>query len=121
MRRFVVALAVVALASGSLMAAEIRGTLKKIEPSKNRIIVTVKDEDRIIEMVPKTQVYTLVSVGRPRRGNVQLQQSTQGITVLQTGMFVTVQTQDRDGVEMATEIREDSVSTSGGRRRLLRR
>ena len=119
MRRFVVALAVVALTSGSLLAAEIRGTLKKIEPTKNCIVITVNDKDRTIEMAPKSQVYTLVSVGRIRRGT-QLQQSTQGITALQTGMFVTVQTRDRDGVEMATEIREDSTATSG-RRRLLRR
>jgi hypothetical protein len=122
MRRFVVAVAVVAIASGSLMAAEVRGTLKKVEPSKNRVVVTVNNEDRVIETTPKTQVYTLVTVGRGRRASTQLQQNTQGLTALQTNMFVTVQTSDRDGVETATEIREDSTTTAaGGRRRLLRR
>jgi hypothetical protein len=123
LRRFVVALAVVALTSGSLVAAEIRGALKKIDPAKNCLVVTVNNEDRLIEMSPKAPVYTLVSVGRPRRATMQLQQSSQGLTALQPGMYVTVQTRERDGIEMATEIREDSTTTSssGGRRRLLRR
>jgi len=123
LRRSIVAVAVVALASGSLLAAEIRGTLKKIEPSRNCIIVTVADQDRTIEMSPKAPVYSLVSVGRPRRATVQLQQTGQGmqaLNALQPGTFVTVQTQNRDGIETATEIREDSVSTSSGRRRLRR-
>ena len=47
MRRFVAAVAVAAIASGSLMAAEVRGTLRKIEQSKNRIVVTVNNEDRV--------------------------------------------------------------------------
>jgi hypothetical protein len=122
MRRFVVAVAVVALTSGSLLAAEIRGTLKKVELSKNRIVVTVKNEDRIIEMSPKAPVYTLVSVGRPRRATLQLQQNDRGLAALQPGMLVTVQTEDREGMEMAREVREDSTTTSsGGRRRLLLR
>jgi hypothetical protein len=108
------------IASGGLLAAEIRGTLKKVDPSRNCILVTVGDEERKIELAPKTQVYTLVTVGRRRRASVQLQQNPDGINSLQPGMFVTVQTRDRDGVEMATEIRQDNSGYSGsgrGRRR----
>src|SRR5262249_17786026 len=42
-RRFVLALSVLVIGSGSLMADELRGTIKKVSPTKNSITLTVND------------------------------------------------------------------------------
>jgi hypothetical protein len=125
-RRLVLALAVLVLASGSLMADEFRGTIKKISPSKNCITVTVDNQDQIIEVSKTTPLYDLVTVttGRRRRASTQtqLQQIGQGLSALQTGMFVIVTTEERDGVQVATQIQQDQPTySSGGRGRRGRR
>jgi hypothetical protein len=126
-RRFVLALAVLVIASGSLMADEIRGTIKKVSPNKNSITLTVNDQDQVIEVSKSTPVYDMVSVtvGRRRRASTQtqLQQIGQGPSALQPGMFVIVTTENRDGVQSATQIQQDqqNFSSGGGRTRRLRR
>jgi hypothetical protein len=125
-RRLLLALSVLVIGSGSLMAEEIRGTIKKISPTKNCITITVNDQDQIIEVGKNTPLYDLVTVttGRRRRASTQtqLQQVGQGLSALQTGMFVIVTTEDRDGVQVATQIQQDQQNySSGGRGRRIRR
>jgi len=125
-RRFVLALSVLVIASGSLMADEFRGTIKKISPTKNSITLTVNDQDQVIEVGKNTPVLDLVSVtvGRRRRASTQtqLQQVGQGLSPLQQGSFVVVTTEERDGVQVATQIQQqDQPSYSSGGRRRLRR
>ena len=127
-RRFVLALSVLVIASGSLMADELRGTIKKISPKKNSITLTVNDQDQVIEVGKNTPFYELVSftTGRRRRTSTQtqLQQVGQGLTPLQTGMFVLVTTEERDGVPVATQVQQmgdQASNSSGGRGRRFRR
>ena len=128
-RRFVLALSVLVIGSGSLMADELRGTIKKVSPTKNSITLTVNDQDQVIEVSKNTPLYDLVSVttGRRRRASTQtqLQQIGQGLKALQTGMFVIITTEDRDGVQVATQIQQDQQNqlnnSSGGRARRFRR
>jgi hypothetical protein len=117
-RRLVLALSVLAIGSGSLMADEFRGTIKKISPTKNCITITVNDQDQIIQVGKTTPIYELVTVGRRRRASTQLQQVGQGLAPLQKGMFVIVTTEERDGEQVATQIQEDQgLYSSGGRSR----
>jgi hypothetical protein len=125
-RRYVLALSVLVIGSGSLLADEFRGTIKKISPTKNSIILTVNDQDQIIEVGKNTPLFDLVTVtvGRRRRASTQtqLQQVGQGLSPLQQGMFVVVTTEERDGIQVATQIQQDPQSySSGGRGRRLRR
>ena len=127
-RRFVLALSVLVIASGSLMADELRGTIKKISPNKNCITITVNDQDQIIEISKNTPFYDLVTVttGRRRRASTQtqLQQVGQGLTPLQTGMYIVVTTEERDGVQVATQVQQmgdQASNSSGGRGRRFRR
>lgn len=125
-RRFVLALSVLVIGSGSLLADEFRGTIRKISPNKQCITITVNDQDQIIEVGKNTPTYELVSftTGRRRRATTQtqLQQVGQGLAPLQNGMFVIVTTEERDGVQVATQIQMgDQGSYSPGRGRRGRR
>ena len=120
-RKLVLALSVLAIGSGGLMADEIRGTIKKISPSKNCITITANNQDQIIEVGKNTPIYDLVTVGRRRRASTQLQQIGTGLTPLQTGMSVIVTTEERDGMQVATQIQEDQQIYSSGRGRRGRR
>jgi hypothetical protein len=122
LRRIVLALMGMALFSGSLLAEEFRGTIRKLE--KNTITLRVGDQDRTFEVASTTPVYGTVNVTvRRRRVQQQQQQVGQGVEALQRGDLVTVTTERRDGVETVTQIRTDNNYSSGGggRRRLLRR
>jgi hypothetical protein len=120
-RRYVLALTALVICSGSLLAEDLSGTIRKVDTARNCIILTVGDQDRTIEVAPKAPVYMLETVGRRRRATTQLQQVGQGLKALQPGMYVTVQTQNREGVEMVTQVREDQGTTTTSGRRLLRR
>jgi hypothetical protein len=116
-RRFALALCVFAVASGSLLADELRGSIKKIDPDRKCIILTIDDQDRTIEIGKSCPLLESVTVGRRRRASTQLQQIGTGISPLQQGMFVQVSTERRDGIQIATQIQLlDQPSYSSGRR-----
>jgi hypothetical protein len=119
--RFLMALGMLTMTTGGLLADEIRGTVRNIEPARNVVVLTIGDQDRMFEVARQTPVYTLISVGRPRRSSLQLQQNTDGLNALQPGMYVTVLTENREGVQAVTQIREDNVTSYAPNSRRRRR
>ena len=122
LRRSILSLAVLAIASGSLLAAEIRGIVKSVDPSQSTIILTVGDQERTIQVADNAPVLGMVTVQqRRRRVSTQIQQVGQGLNSLQPGMPVTLTTERRQGVETATQIQQDNSNYSSGSGRRRRR
>jgi hypothetical protein len=130
MRTFVAAVTALALLPAGLWAAEIRGQVKSVDASRNRLTLTVDGKDRTIDCTPKCRVTTMVQSSRrifPRRTSVQEYLSS--LDQLQKGTQVTVLTETMDGAEMATQIQAMSsgitttsgTGPTGGRLRILRR
>jgi hypothetical protein len=117
LRRILLSFAVSAIAASPLFAAEIRGTVKSVDPAKSSVTVMVGNQEKVIQVAKNCPVYGPVTL-RLRR--TAMQQVGTGVGTLQKGMIVTVITSMRDGVEQATEITEDNVTfdqgTGGGGR-----
>ena len=115
LRKFVGALVVCALlAPAGLWAAEIQGTVKSVDSSRNTITVTSDGKDRTFDCASGVQYLTLQTY-RIRRP-VWMSMSG-GLSNASTGSSVTLVTQMRQGQEVVTEVRQEG--SSSGRRRLL--
>ena len=64
MRNLIVALGALVLVPAGLLAAEIRGTIKSVDPAKNSVIVMVGPKEQMFQCTPKVQVTVLVSTRR---------------------------------------------------------
>src|SRR5262245_2253438 len=73
MRKFLAVVTVAAFLPACLSAAEIRGQVKKVDASGNKLTITVGDKERVITTTPKVRVTTTVETRRifPRRTSVQ--------------------------------------------------
>jgi len=122
MRKFLAVVTVAAFLPACLSAAEIRGQVKKVDASNNKLTLTVGDKERIITTMPKVKVTTTVETRRifPRRTSVQ--EYISSLDQLQPGTMVTVMTETKDGMEMATQVTSSgSSSSSTSRTGLLNR
>lgn len=139
MRSLLVAVAAALLVPAGLWAEEIRGTVKSVDASKNRLTVMVGEKERTIVCDPKCRVTMLQETSRgrifPRRTSVQ--EYLTSLSNVPAGATVTVMTETRDGSEMATSVQTNRMSSSttttttsttttssgllGGRLRLFRR
>ena len=113
MRSLLVAVTALVLIPAGLSAAEIRGTVKSVDASKNRLTLMVDGKERTVECTPKCKVTTMVESRRafPRRTSVQEYLSS--LNQLPTGAPVTVMLETTNGMEMATSIQ--ATETSSGR------
>jgi homoserine kinase len=130
MRKFLAVVTVAAFLPACLSAAEIRGQVKKVDASGNKLTLTVGDKERVITTTPKVRVTTTVETRRifPRRTSVQ--EYISSLDQLQPGTMVTVMTETKDGMEMASSGSSSTSSRtgllnrsggSGGRLGILRR
>jgi homoserine kinase len=121
MRKFLAAVTAVAFLPACLSAAEIRGQVKKVDASNNRLTIMVGDKERVITTTPKVRVTTTVETRRifPRRTSVQ--EYISSLDQLQAGTMVTVMTETQDGMEMATQVRTSGDSSTSSRTGLFNR
>jgi len=118
MRSLLVAVAAVLLIPAGLWAEEIRGTVKSVDASKNRLTIMVGDKERTIMCDPKCKV-TLMQESRrifPRRTSVQ--EYLTSLSNVPSGATVTVMLETMNGMEMATTVQTNQVSgttSTGGR------
>jgi Cu/Ag efflux protein CusF len=84
----VVALVVLA---GGLLAAEVKGKVKKIDADKNTITVTVGDKD---------ETYTVA-----KDAKIAVGKNIKDLRDIKEGASVTLMTEKKDGKEVVTEIK----------------
>ena len=115
MRSLLAAAVAVVLLPAGLWAEEIRGTVTKVDASKNMLTLKVGEMERTVKCDPKCRVTMLESRRAfPRRTSVQEYLSS--LSNVPTGSSVTVMLESRDGAEMATEVRmNQTAGSSGGR------
>ncbi len=108
MRRFVCGVAALLLGVGVLLAAEIRGTIKSVDTDKNTITVTSDDKDIDIQVTSDTKFVRKGKDGENKevKGGIMSK-------AVKTGTKVVVQTEKKDGKEVATEVR----LTGGGKKK----
>jgi hypothetical protein len=112
MRSLLVAVAAALLVPAGLWAEEIRGTVKSVDASKNRLTVMVGQTERVITVDPKVRVTMMQETSRgrifPRRTSVQEYLTT--LSSVPPGASVTVMTSTTNGTEIATSVQTNSVS-----------
>jgi Cu/Ag efflux protein CusF len=98
LRKFVGALfALVVLAGGLLLAAEITGKVKKVDLDKNTITVTVNDKDQEFSLTDDSKV--LNAKGKAVKDR---EKSLKG---LKEGAEVTVTSEKKSGKDVITELK----------------
>ena len=117
MRSLLVAVAAVLLVPAGLWAEEIRGTGKSVAASKNRLTILVGEKERTIVCDPKCKVTMKQEARRifPRRTSVQ--EYISSLSNVPSGATVTVMLETTNGMEMATSLQTNQLSStsSGGR------
>ena len=123
MRSLLAAAVAVVLLPAGLWAEEIRGTVTKVDASKNLLTLKVGEMERTIKCDPKCRVTSMVETRRifPRRTSVQEYLSS--LSNVPTGTMVTVMLATTNGAEMATTVQMSQTpgTTTSGRFFRLRR
>ena len=111
MRRLLVAVAAVLLIPAGLWAEEIRGTVKSVDASKNRLTIMVGEKERTIMCDPKCRITMMQESSRrifPRRTSVQ--EYITSLSNVPSGATVTVMMETMNGMEMATSLQTNQMS-----------
>ena len=103
MLRVFAALSALVFCTGTLLADEIRGTIKKVDPTSNTITVMVGGKETSFEASKGTR-YTMVTMGRLRR--TLLMEQPNGMSSLREGQSVLMVT-DKGGA--LTQVQTDST------------
>ncbi|MCI0638209.1 MAG: hypothetical protein L0Y70_03990 [Gemmataceae bacterium] len=110
MRKLLAGLAALALVPGGLLAAEIRGQVKKVDSAANTVTITVDGKDQTYPCAQNCQVTTMFTsrggLLSRRNTTMEVAGTMQDVT---TGSQVTLITETKNGTEQVTQIR-----TQGG-------
>ena len=98
-------LIVLLIGAGGLRADELTGKVKKIDPEKHTVTVTVERKDMTFNLVD-AKVFTLAGQGK----NAIYQEAPEGIKALKPGADVSILRENKDGKETVTEVKVIEVT-----------
>jgi hypothetical protein len=100
-------LAALAISSGNLLADEVKGKVKNVDPEKHALTVTFIDQDQTFILANDVKVIHLVG---KKAKKAQTEDLPGGLTALSKDSEVTLTSEKKDGVNRVTTIRVEGLA-----------
>ena len=89
------------IGTGGVLAAEVKGKVKKVDADKNTVTVTADDKDTSYDVAKDAKVVKVVGKGK----KATTEAVTEGLKGVTTGSEVTLTTSKKDDKEVVTNVK----------------